>query len=74
MHLTSTPYPRHILEHLSVGEYINLDSLTEPELMIEYYKNFDMDHDDSVDGLEVLKTMVRMNCEDSHALGGCGMS
>ena len=50
-------------EHMSLVEYINLDSLTEPELMIEYYKNFDMDGDKQVDGLEILKTMVRMQCE-----------
>ena len=54
---------RHLKAHLGgpEAEYINLDSLDEPQLMAQYFRNFDLDKDGKVDGLEMLKAIHRMN-------------
>lgn len=46
--------------HIS-EDYINLDSLDEPQLMAQYFRNFDLDKNGKLDGLEMLKAIHRMN-------------
>ena len=42
-------------------DYIDLDSMTEPQLMAQYFRTFDLDKNGRIDGLEMLKAMMRMN-------------
>ncbi len=54
-------------EHLD-EEYIDLDSMTEPQLMAQYFRTFDMDKNGRIDGLELMKTMLRMDSESTQTL------
>ena len=47
-------------EHLD-EEYIDLDSMTEPQLMAQYFRTFDLDKNGKIDGLEMLKAMLKMD-------------
>ena len=44
-------------------EYVDLDSMTEPQLMAQYFRSFDLDKNGRIDGLEMLKAMMKNNGE-----------
>jgi Ca2+-binding EF-hand superfamily protein len=46
-------------EHVE-EQYIDLDSMDEPQLMAQYFRNFDLDRNGKIDGLELLKSMQKM--------------
>ena len=47
--------------HGQVEAWVDLDSMDEPKLMATYFRNFDLDKNGRIDGLELLKSMQRMN-------------
>ena len=47
--------------HGQVEAWVDLDSLDEPKLMAQYFRNFDLDKNGRVDGLELLKSIQKMN-------------
>ena len=59
-YLNAIFFNRHLKEHIS-EDYIDLDSMTEPQLMAQYFRTFDLDKNGKIDGLEMLKAMLKMN-------------
>ncbi len=49
-------------EHVQEA-YVDLDEMTEPQLMAQYFRSFDLDRNGRIDGLEMLKAILRMNSE-----------
>ena len=47
--------------HGQVEAWVDLDSMDEPKLMATYFRNFDLDKNGRIDGLELLKSMQKMN-------------
>ena len=47
-------------EHMK-EEFLDLDEMTEPQLMATYFRNFDLDKNGRIDGLEMLKAIYLMN-------------
>ena len=58
-----TGFSRHMKEHME-ERYVDLDSLDEPQLMAQYFRNFDLDKNGKIDGLEMLKSIVKMQREE----------
>ncbi len=56
---------RHMKEH-NEEAFVDLDSMTEPQLMAQYFRTFDLDKSGRIDGLEMLKAVVKMNSEHEH--------
>ncbi len=56
-------------EHVAKDEegFMDLDSMTEPQLMATYFRSFDLDKNSKIDGLEMLKAMLKM---DSKLING----
>merc|ERR1719288_737266 len=52
--------------HGQVEAWVDLDSMDEPRLMATYFRNFDLDKNGRIDGLELLKSMQKMNEEHKH--------
>ena len=49
--------------HGQIEAWVDLDSMDEPRLMATYFRNFDLDKNGRIDGLELLKSMQKMNEE-----------
>ena len=47
--------------HGQVEAWVDLDSMDEPKLMATYFRNFDLDKNGRIDGLELLKSIQKMN-------------
>ena len=47
-------------EHLEEA-YLDLDEMTEPQLLAQYFRTFDLDKSGRIDGLELMKAMLKMN-------------
>jgi hypothetical protein len=41
-------------------EYINADTLDDNSLLMQYFRQYDTDHNMKLDGLELMKAMARM--------------
>ena len=42
-------------------KYVNVDELSQPQLIMQHFRNFDLDKNGYIDGLEILKSAIRMN-------------
>jgi hypothetical protein len=52
-------FSSHLKER--VEAFVDLDSMNEPQLMATYFRSFDLDKDGRIDGLELMKSILRMN-------------
>merc|ERR1712001_264085 len=46
--------------------HVNLDELSTPQLIMQHFRNFDLDKNGKIDGLEILKAAAEMNEEHGH--------
>ncbi len=60
---------RHMKMHMK-EEYVNMDDLNEGQFTAMYFQTFDLDRSGQIDGLEMLKAMLKMNskCTCRHNL------
>ena len=42
-------------------KYVNVDELSQPQLIMQHFRGFDLDKNGYIDGLEILKSAIRMN-------------
>ena len=42
-------------------KYVNVDELSQPQLIMQHFRNFDLDKNGKIDGLEILKAAANMN-------------
>jgi hypothetical protein len=66
----------HLKSHIH-EEYIDVETLSEPQIIMQHFRNYDLDKNGNIDGLEILKAANRMNGEtsffiDAHKRGGEG--
>merc|ERR1712029_1263714 len=47
-------------------KYVNVDELSQPQLIMQHFRNFDLDKNGKIDGLEILKTAAEMNADHAH--------
>ena len=52
---------RHLKSMIN-EEYINEDSLDDNSLLMQYFRKQDADNNGLLDGLELLKTLAKMDC------------
>ena len=48
--------------------YVKVDELSQPQLIMQHFRNFDLDKNGKIDGLEILKAAANMNGMKSHYL------
>ena len=53
---------RHMKEQLE-EEFLDLDAMDNEQLLFTYFRTFDLDKDGKIDGLEMMKAILRMNSE-----------
>jgi hypothetical protein len=41
--------------------YVKVDELSQPQLIMQHFRNFDLDKNGKIDGLEILKAAANMN-------------
>lgn len=41
--------------------YVNIDDLSQPQLIMQHFRNYDLDKNGKIDGLELLKAALIMN-------------
>jgi len=46
--------------------YVKVDELSQPQLIMQHFRNFDLDKNGKIDGLEILKAAANMNAEHEH--------
>jgi len=51
------------MKHHNREEYVDVDKLSQPQLIMQHFRNFDLDKNGYIDGLEILKAAIRMNEE-----------
>ena len=51
---------RHLKSHVH-EEYIDVDQLSEPQMIMQHFRNYDLDKNGNIDGLEILKAAHKMN-------------
>ena len=51
---------RHLKSHVH-EEYIDVDKLSEPQMIMQHFRNYDLDKNGNIDGLEILKAAHKMN-------------
>ena len=51
---------RHMKAH-NQEKYVNVDELSQPQLIMQHFRGFDLDKNGYIDGLEILKSAIRMN-------------
>ena len=49
------------MKHHNREEYVDVDKLSQPQLIMQHFRNFDLDKNGYIDGLEILKAAIRMN-------------
>ena len=42
-------------------QYLNVDDLSQPQLIMQHFRLFDLDKNGKIDGLEILKAAANMN-------------
>ena len=42
-------------------KYVNVDELSQPQLIMQHFRTFDLDKNGKIDGLEILKAAANMN-------------
>lgn len=42
-------------------KYVDVDKLSQPQLIMQHFRNYDLDHNGKIDGLEILKAAANMN-------------
>lgn len=42
-------------------KYVNVDELSQPQLIMQHFRNYDLDKNGKIDGLEILKAAANMN-------------
>ena len=67
-HLPSVPYQvnplfRHMKSH-NKEKHVNIDDLSQPQLIMQHFRNYDLDKNGKIDGLELLKAALIMNGKD----------
>ena len=56
------------MKHHNREEYVDVDKLSQPQLIMQHFRNFDLDKNGYIDGLEILKAAIRMNGKYSSTL------
>ena len=51
---------RHLKSHVH-EEYVDVETLSEPQMIMQHFRNYDLDKNGNIDGLEILKAANRMN-------------
>ena len=54
---------RHMKSH-NKENYVNIDELSQPQLIMQHFRNYDLDKNGKIDGLELLKAALVMNGKD----------
>ena len=60
MQKTKSLFYRHMKTH-NQEKYVNVDELTQPQLIMQHFRSFDLDKNGYIDGLELLKAAIKMN-------------
>jgi hypothetical protein len=47
--------------HNKEKDYVKIDELSQPQLIMQHFRNFDLDKNGKIDGLEILKAAANMN-------------
>ena len=42
-------------------KHVNIDDLSQPQLIMQHFRNYDLDKNGKIDGLELLKAALIMN-------------
>ena len=45
-------------------KHVNIDDLSQPQLIMQHFRNYDLDKNGKIDGLELLKAALIMNGKD----------
>lgn len=53
-------FRRHMKAH-NKEKYVDVDNLSQPQLIMQHFRNFDLDKNGKIDGLEILKAAANMN-------------
>jgi len=56
----------HMKAHNKEKDYVKIDELSQPQLIMQHFRNFDLDKNGKIDGLEILKAAANMNAEHEH--------
>jgi len=59
----------HMKQH-NKEKFVDVDQLSQPQLIMQHFRNYDLDKNGKIDGLEILKAVAEMNDEHSHDEGG----
>ena len=60
MNYLNLNYFRHMKEH-NHEKYVNVEQLSENQVLAQYFRNFDLDKNGVVDGLEILKSIHKQS-------------
>lgn len=52
----------HVKTHIR-EEYVEVEKLSDSQLVMQHFRNYDLDKDGSIDGLEIMKAAHKMNGE-----------
>ena len=44
-------------------KFVDVDQLSQPQLIMQHFRNYDLDKNGKIDGLEILKAVAEMNGE-----------
>ncbi len=58
---------RHLKKHTN-EQYVKVEELSQPQLIMQQFRNFDLDKNGKIDGLELLKAAAQMNGNQTNLL------